>query len=225
MKDQYFGDFGDYQKISLLQKLSKAGLRVTTYWMKTLDDSSTDGKHITYLLKPALWRSYETEIFDFLNEKIKSKKRLLSHIEGSSYCKGIQFINDPIEDTLVRDAILEKICRDNTQDVVFFDPDNGIEVASTNKKNVHKYVTWNEIIKTFNSGKSVLIYQHFSRSSRESFIKNKMKEIKQRIDAPVLSLKVKHSVYFFVIQEKHKKQIEQALREFTITWKQFAVVK
>ncbi len=224
MKDQYFGDFGDYQKVSLLQKLNRTGLKVTTYWMKTLDDMSTDGKHITYLEKPSLWRSYEGEIFDFLNEKIKSKKRLLSHIENSPYCKGIHFIGDHIENPLVRDVILKRICADNTQDIIFFDPDNGIEVASTNKKNLHKYVTWNEIIKTFNSGKSVLVYQHFSRSNREVFIANKMKEIKQHADALVLSLKVKHSVYFFIYHKKHKKPIDQTITEFTGVWKQLAVV-
>ncbi len=57
MKDQYFGDFGDYQKISLLKKLKTTGLTITAYWMKTKDDQSTDGKHITYLTKPELWRT------------------------------------------------------------------------------------------------------------------------------------------------------------------------
>lgn len=223
MKDQYFGDFGDYQKVSLLQKLNTEGLKVTTYWMKTLDDKSTDGKHITYLEKPNLWRSYEAEIFDFLNEKIKSKKRLLSFIENSSYCKGINFITEHIENLSIRDAILKRICSDNTQDIIFFDPDNGIEVASTNKKNLHKYVTWNEIIKTYKSGKSVLIYQHFSRSNREVFIKDKIKEIKQRIDTSILSLQVRHSVYFFIYNKKHKKRIEQALKEFTSIWEQLAI--
>ena len=173
MKDQYFGDFGDYQKISLLNKLHEGRVQTTVYWMKTKDDDSTDGKHITYLQKPDVWSMYEPNIFSFLNKKVTSEKRSLTHIEKSLFCQGIHFINKYIEDRTVRDQILKTICEVDTSELLFFDPDNGIEVVSINKKNIHKYVTWHEIINTFTSGKSVLIYQHFSRVNRNLFIKNK----------------------------------------------------
>jgi hypothetical protein len=222
MKDQYFGDFGDYQKVSLLNLLSE-DLKVTVYWMKTVDDGGTDGKHIAYLKKPDIWRTFEPNIFDFIAEKIGTKKRRLSHIESSPYGKRIQFINKHIEDEDVRAGILKDICADKTVDVVFFDPDNGIEVLSTNKKNAHKYVTWEEISKTFNSGKSVMIYQHFSRVNREKFIKHKLQEIRKRLHAPTLALQVKHSVYFFILQERHQAKATKAIEKFSKIWKEWAV--
>lgn len=224
MKDQYFGDFGDYQKISLLEKLNKSGLKIITYWMKTPDDGGTDGKHITYLNKPNIWRVYEPEIFDFLANKINSSHRHLSHIEKCKYCKGILFINENIENVKVREKVLEEICSNKIADLVFFDPNNGIEVASTNKKNIHNYVTWNEILQTFNSGKSVLIYQHFSRSNRDTFIKSKVNEIKKKINAPVITLRVKYSVYIFIIQKNHTIKIQKSIADFSSKWKEWSML-
>jgi hypothetical protein len=218
MKDQYFGDFGDYQKISLLKILKNKGLHIVTYWMKTKDDTTTDGKHITYLQKPDLWRSYQPDIFDFIRKKISSGKRLLSHIEEGDHCQGIRFISDYIEDIKVREKILENICADKTSDIVFFDPDNGIEVVSTTRKNMHKYVLWDELIQTFNSGKSLLIYQHFSRSNREVFIQNKIDELRQKINTPILPLRAKHSVYFFVPQKRHELLLKEAVKDFSEVW-------
>lgn len=186
--------------------------------MKTSDDGGTDGKHVTYLKSPQLWRSHEPDIFDFINTKISSGKRLLLHIEKSNHCKGIDFISKNIENLKIRNDILRNSCLKSNSDVIFFDPDNGIEVASANKKSIHKYVTWNEIIQTVNSGKSVLIYQHFSRSNREAFIKNKLQEIKQKIGIIPISLRVKHSVYFLIPQKKHKKQIRESLKTFSKIW-------
>jgi hypothetical protein len=153
MKDQYFGDFGDYQKISLLKALKEEGLNIVVHWLKTEDDKSTDGKHITYLSRPSLWRDYESAIYDYLNRCIVTGSRNLSHIENSLFCRDIAFVNNLIEDDVERAKSLEGIIKNPTYNLVFFDPDNGIEVKSTNKKNSHKYVLWNEIISIFNAGK------------------------------------------------------------------------
>ncbi len=163
-------------------------------------------------------------IFDFIVEKIQTGKRTLVHIEESDHCKDIVFVNKHIEDQIVRTTILDELCNANTSDIVFFDPDNGIEVNSTNKKNVHKYVVWDELEKVFASGKSVLVYQHFSRSNREVFIQNKIDEIKKRIEADVMAVKVKHSVYFFVVHKKHQLKIQLILKDFAKTWDSLVTV-
>jgi hypothetical protein len=224
MKDQYFGDFGDYQKISLLKFLQDEGFSLLVHWMKTKDDGSTDGKHISYLEKPDTWRSFDPEVFEFLRSKTTSGKRLLSHVEGSNLCKKVQFISDYIEDRDRRSHMLDTIRRSGAE-VVLFDPDNGIEVASTNKKNIHKYVTWNEILKTFDSGKSVIIYQHFSRTNREIFVQNKIAEIRGKVACPVVSVQVRHSVYFFLMHKEHRAGLLRAIGRFADTWKRLAVVR
>ncbi len=224
MKDQYFGDFGDYQKISLLQTLKNKGLKVVTHWLKTSDDQSTDGKHITYLATPLLWRDYEPEIYDYLKERLSTGIRSLSHIENSPFCREIHFQNDLIEDSDARKRSFESIIESPNFDLVFFDPDNGIEVASTNKKNIHKYVLWDEISSTFNSGKSILIYQHFSRSNRDKFIQGKLNELKKRLNCEVFALRAKHSVYLFAMHDKHSENIKSGLNIFSDKWKNLGVL-
>lgn len=224
MKDQYFGDFGDYQKVSLFKILRDQGLRVLVYWMKTPDDGSSDGKHVTYLEKPELWRSFAPDIYDFLKEKIGTGERLLTHIEESTYGSGIGFLNQSIEDSEERAGALKRVI-ESEADIVLFDPDNGIEVVSTNKRNIHKYVTWDEITRAFQSDKSVIIYQHFSRSNREDFIRGKMAEIHKRVTGEIRSVQVRHSVYFFLIQESHGESLGKVIADFANIWKNLAIAR
>jgi hypothetical protein len=69
VKNQYFGDINDYRKYGLLRTLCGGGqLKVGVYWMLTISDQRTDGRLIRYLGKPELWRSYDPELFDCLQE-------------------------------------------------------------------------------------------------------------------------------------------------------------
>src|SRR5262249_19660345 len=56
-------------------------------------------------------------------------------------------------------------------DLVFFDPDNGVQVASVGKgrRTSAKYVFWDEIEEAFAARASVLVYQHFARVERSQF--------------------------------------------------------
>ncbi len=219
MKNQYFGDFGDYQKFSLLKHLrDSAKLNILVHWMKTKDDFSNDGAKIKYLSSPNEWASFEPEIFAFIDGHIKQEKRDLALYEKSEHAKNITFLSDFIENENVHAKLLEKIKTDQKSDLVFFDPDNGIEVKSTNPKNRHKYVTWANIKTAFEAGKSVLVYQHYSRMNRDKFIAAKLTEFKERFPQDVFVIKVKHSVYFLLPQIKHKKEIAKALQNYSTVW-------
>lgn len=221
MKDQYFGDFGDYQKISLLRNLRETNLSILVHWMKTSDDGSSDGRHVSYLNNPKIWMDYEPDIFEYIKQKIVKNKRSLIYIENSVFCKKIDFLNKKIENIKDRSLTLKSTI-ESSADLVFFDPDNGIEVKSTNPGNIHKYVTWKEIIETYKSGKSVFIYQHFSRSNRDEFTQNKLKEIREKIGKEAIALRVRHSVYFVIPQSKHKSIIDLSLQKFVKTWGHFS---
>ncbi len=224
MKDQYFGDFGDYQKLSLLHILRNQDLNIVVHWLKTRDDASTDGKHIVYLEAPSLWRDYDPEVYDYLKDRFSTGRRTLAHIENSHFCRDITFKNSYIEDLLDRESLMHSILSDPKCQLVFFDPDNGIEVASTNRKNVHKYVLWKEMTAAFDSGKSIMIYQHFSRSNRENFIREKLANLKEKLGADVLSLRGKHSVYLLAIQKDHSEKIRESLAIFYSKWKNLGTI-
>ena len=226
MKDQYFGDFGDYQKFSLLKALRDIGeFKITVHWMKTRDDDGKDGMRITYLENPVTWGSYDKEIFDFIKEHVKRGRRDLSLFEKSAHATGMQFVSDILEVGRERLWLLEKIQKDKFSDLIFFDPDNGIEVKSTNGRNRHKYVLWDEIDCAYGLGKSVLVYQHFPMTNRDMFIREKLGDFEQRFPCTIFAIKVKHSVYFLIAKKKHATNIHKALTSYADIWRGLVSVK
>lgn len=226
MKNQYFGDFGDYQKFSLLKTLRDVGnFKITVHWMKTQDDGGTDGKHVSYLSDSLTWGSFDKEIFDFIKGYIDQKKRDLALYEESAHAIGIRFVNDHIEDSQRRFDLLDGIRSDKKSSLIFFDPDNGIEVKSTTAKTLNKYVLWSDIKIAFNSGKSVLVYQHFSRKNRNAFIEDKLQEFEKHFNADVFVIKVKYSVYFLLAQKSHTRNIRKVLTHYSKVWKSLVSVR
>lgn len=225
MKDQYFGDFGDYQKFSLLKFLrDTGGFKIVVHWMKTTNDESADGGRIGYLKDPSTWAAFDQEVFHFLKDHLALNKRELMLFETSAHASGITFVKDPIHDLTKRQEMLEQIRNDRNTDLVFFDPDNGIEVKSTNKKNQQKFVLWNEIQLAYDSGKSVLVYQHFPRENHEAFVQRKLKELRNHFDAPLFAIQVKHSVYFLISQRGHSKKLHMVAQQYANLWKSLAIV-
>ena len=51
MKNQYFGDIGDYGKYGLLRWLAGQGLSIAVNWYLTPDNASNDGSIRVYVKK------------------------------------------------------------------------------------------------------------------------------------------------------------------------------
>ena len=65
MKNQYFGDIGDYGKYGLLRYLGERGLSIAVNWYLTPNDASNDGNIRGYLSKEKD-RRYDPELYDAL---------------------------------------------------------------------------------------------------------------------------------------------------------------
>ena len=60
------------------------------------------------------------------------------------------------------------------RDLVFFDPDNGLEVKSVTGKKRSKHVLLDEVADHYAGGRSVLLYQHHGKTlPRKVFVKEK----------------------------------------------------
>ncbi|MBI4457555.1 hypothetical protein HY633_01165 [Candidatus Uhrbacteria bacterium] len=220
MKNQYFGDFGDYQKFSLLKALrDSGGFNIMVHWMKTRDDGGNDGNRVAYLHDPETWGAFDNDIYRFLQKRIASGQKDLSVFEKSEHAAGLLFAGDNIEKFEDRLRTFGEVRKEKTADLIFFDPDNGIEVKSTGTSNLRKYVLWNDIESIYDSGKSVLVYQHFPRKDRETVIRERLQEFDDRALRRVFAVRVKHSVYFLLAQKKHEKNIVAALDRYGTAWK------
>lgn len=106
-------------------------------------------------------------------------------------------------------------------DLVFFDPDNGIEVASVRpgRKNSSKYVYLDEIAAFYASGKSVLVYQHFPRVEREAFIASCVDRLRAVAgDATVWAFRTKHVVFLLLINPRTGVTLNEAAQRAASMW-------
>lgn len=176
VKDQYVGDINDYRKYALLRALSSGGTsRIGVCWMLTPSDGRTDGGKLAYLQQPERHRHVDPELFDILaHAAAKPDRRRLATIEDSGAIPGAVYHNDLLPDDLAsRHAFMGRCAYEfRDVDLIFFDPDNGLEVPSLSKgrKNSSKYLYMDEAAAFYGSGKSLLIYQHFPRVERAVFL-------------------------------------------------------
>ena len=180
MKNKYFGDVHDFHKYGLLQFLQggkSAGWSwsICVNWMRTEFEpkkGNKDGGKRNY----DNLKDYAPDIF----EKLKpynhphAKRDVAEFPKLDILSRKTKFYTDCVPDAdyetkhniKIREA-RKRWFDDFTDeatgyDLVFFDPDNGIEVKSMNygTKYSYKYIYSKEIAKVYNRGQNVLIYQH-----------------------------------------------------------------
>lgn len=201
MKNQYFGDVNDYQKYGILRILSTIGsLKIGVCWMMTPNDGRSDGELRRYVSVPGRWRGFDLELFDFLCESQKAERSVKLLVES-----GILYSSrfyDQVVPTVVSDRtnfFLLAASALNGSDLIFFDPDNDIEVKSVGlrSKDAPKYIFWGEVMATISQGQSVLIYQHFPRERRAQFIQKIFANICDRVGRfQTYAISTSNVVYF-----------------------------
>lgn len=215
MKEQYVGDVNDYRKYGLLRLLGRSGLKLGVCWMLTPDDGRTDGNKLSYLDQPAHQR-HDPELFALLRRvKDEPDARRLVLIESSGILPNAVFVNSIIEDPLAARQLWfrQAMAALADCDLVFFDPDNGLDVLSKAKgtKNSSKFVFRDEVATTYSAGHSVLIYQHFPREERGSFITRIAERLRATTPtADIWAFRTPHVVFMLLIQPRHRAALTAA---------------
>jgi hypothetical protein len=226
MKNQYFGDINDYRKYGLLRGLQSLGHgRLLVAWMLTPDDGSRDGGRRSYLRDPDTWMRYDPTLFIGLAGMLRSPSvPEVSLIERSPLLPRAFYYA-----AVVPDARKERdewrqglLCAAHDADLVFVDPDNGIEVPSkpVGCKGSSKYVTWREVRDIWEMGCSVLIYQHFRRERRTTFAERLTAELRARVGARfTAAFCTPHVLFLLAAQEQNKDQFREGILLLTQRWK------
>ena len=183
MKDQYFGDINDYRKYGLLRSIIRAStFRLLVAWMLTPDDESTDGKFITYLENPERWSGHDPVLFQTIRALLaRHQTRRVNLIENTDLLQGASYFSTHVPDSASgRSSWFSSLAQQaHDSEIVFLDPDNGIEVMSNpyERRGSSKYLYWDEIRTLWTAGKSLWIYQHFIRETRLNFIQRKLEAL------------------------------------------------
>jgi hypothetical protein len=231
MKNQYFGDINDYRKYGLLRLLTKCGeIKTAVCWMLTPDDGRGDGGFIGYLEQPNKWQAFDEPLFDRLRELVLTQNlRDVRGAETSAILPACRFApgflpDDPDGRGRYFDAFVDLA---QGCELVFFDPDNGIEVKSKpyGRKDSSKFLYWREIERLWSGGHSLLIYQHFPRAKRDVFVEHKARELAERTRAPeIISFRTSHVVFFLVPQGERLEFFEERGEEVETVWQRQILV-
>jgi hypothetical protein len=175
MKNQYIGDINDFHKYALLRSLGGAMEgRVRICWMLTAPDDRSDGLRLGYLDDPPQFRAFDTTLFDVLKRLVSNDERSIETLEASLILSGASFHSQILtDDREAREsyfASLQTTLEPN--ELVFFDPDNGMEVPSVRKgtRKSAKYIYWEELSSVLGDGRAICVYQHFPRRPRQAFV-------------------------------------------------------
>jgi hypothetical protein len=192
--------------------------------MLTPADSRSDGESRRYLEAPGRWRAYDPELYDKLRRLlVPGESRSVHHARNWELIPGATYYEAVLRD----DAGSRRNYFDGAWSelkscpIIFLDPDNGIEVPSKRLgvKDSSKYIYWGELTQAFERGHSLVVYQHFIRESRDTYVARLAEEFAGRLNAPLVdSFRTAHVVFFLVARPEHVTAVDRAHQQIHAQW-------
>lgn len=227
MKNQYFGDIGDYGKYSLLRAFANEGISIGVNWYLTENDGSTDGKHTKYLDDPREER-YDPELFACLKEMVDANKRSIETFEMKGMIPEATYYHQLLdiskwtgikEKRVVRKAWHEKaLLQLQDAELVFLDPDNGMTDNDTStRKDSVKYAFASEAAEYYKRGQNIVYYCHKGRRTWEQWDDAKKilcKEIPDAVFTAVTFRRGTQRTFIFAIHKVAYPKYHRILKTF-----------
>lgn len=207
VKNQYVGDINDFRKYGLIRALTgEDELKPGVCWMLTPDDGRTDGRFLDYLDKPRQWRDLDAKAFDAMRQIVhEHKRREVSLVKESGILPRAKFfapiLHDDRESRITYFVSAKAALRG--VDLLFFDPDNGLEIPSVpfGRRRSQKYLYWAEVPEFLSADCALLIYQHFPREERQSYMRRRASEISQALGhVSVCTFRTAYVCFFLVVR-------------------------
>ncbi len=249
MKNQYFGDVNDFRKYGLLRVLTgsidpnkskKNELSLAVCWMLTPDDDTSHGNRTEYLKLPIpnIYSDLDSKLFNyFVGLDIASGKNRDVINAQNIDCLPVTslFYPEPSEhvpsDKNRRAEYINNLLKGSTKyDIIFFDPDNGMNVKSRpyGTKYSSKYLYQSELTASYTCGHSILLYQHFGMQpgGRGLFIKNIADDFKRSIGIDeIYSFRSAHVVFFLLPQVRHRGVFAERIEYLRQNWSSIRKIK
>lgn len=239
MRDEYVGDVGDFGKYILLNKLREFGrgkikLGVNWYYNTQPENHhANDGRYTNYL-NPLYRNSNRYKecsppiqpIYEQLGTIVNNEQRQIAEIENRKIlidgtifystplpCNALQGRKKEREDWFKNS--LEKI---EAANIVFLDPDNGIETPNVTKTQARavKYAFFDEIERYYIEKKTVIIYNHRDRTPQQQYEERFITLRNHDRRPPILRFK-RFSVrdYIFLPQKDDQQLIDELIEKLT----------
>ena len=226
MQDRYAGDVGDFGKIGMLRQIASTGLKVGINWYLTYkpeEHDNDDGKHIGYLNNKS-FQDCDDELLNILRGIVVGNRNI-SALEEAKLIPNAQYYS-----TILRPGSDRSFSRDiwhknslealADTDIIFCDPDNGLLVRSVTLSSAKsdKYVTENELIAHYLSGKSVIFYNHRCREKEQVYLQRfvSLQMRNELVSAEWKGLKFTRGTirdYIFILQPFHFEKVNGAIEK------------
>jgi hypothetical protein len=186
--------------------------------MLTDDDGGPDGRFRAYLdptKKAGKLRRLDPPLHDALVGMLTANRPAVSLFEVSGALPGAAYYSVTVPDDVYDRHLWRRGLEVAVSgaDLVFVDPDNGIEITSKpiGRKGSSKYVAWSELEAIWKSGASLLVYQHFRREERGAFARRMAEDLKGRIGVQhVEAFRTPHVLFLLAAQDRHLSAFQAA---------------
>jgi hypothetical protein len=217
MKDQYVGDVNDFAKYQLLRLCEPFFERLVVAWMLTEPDERGDGARIGYLQDPGRGEA-DIELFRALAEIVSNGDRSIAAVERSGILGEARHASELMPASREERAnYFEAVgALGGVRSLTFLDPDNGIEVASVaaGRRHSERYVYWEELSGLAARGGSLLVYQHFPRVERRSYLEDLLMRLGEETGGLGTFAAFTPQVGFlFAVQDEHLASVREAIIE------------
>lgn len=228
MQNRYVGDIGDFGKYGLLKSaFSTKQLRLGVNWYLTdpnelKETSRNDGQYTEY----EELKNCDVDLYNTLQSLIKENKRTIEEVENRNIFPkdNTIFYNNQLSFNGVSGIEARSKKRKDWEEsglqvlkdsqVVFFDPDNGLEVKSHSKTSIKgiKYVFYGEVVRYYEKQKSLIIYQHWDKRIKDSEYRKRIMTIYNHVKMVqeifyLMWNPFPQRCYVFILQEPHKELI------------------
>ena len=240
MQDRYAGDIGDFGKFVLLKKLFPASVnKIGVIWYLFPDESHNgDGRHIQYISNPE-YSQCDAQLIKGLANVVKSKRTVASleaenllpqstiyfskpldfHVNYNKQTKAHKEKRNQLRQQWLHEAA-ESVKKCN---VIFLDPDNGLEIKSVSKLSQiksGKFAYYSEVNEFFNNKNICIIYHHLNRvcthSEQMQYRANQLKNIAEH-DCTVFGIRFypySPRAYFIITNKNEASKMRKKIKEF-----------
>jgi len=219
--------------------------KIGVIWYLHTDEDTNDGIHVDYLNKKE-FTECDNDLARKLRRIVHKEKRTIKNLENAEILKSntiyfddcVNFHQEHQKQTKehkdlrleLRKKWLERAIRKTTGcNVIFLDPDNGMEVGSCRELNRFKsgkYAYYREI-NSFLENKSILvIYQHLNRNQKHATqIKSRANELRNLLPPHITIFAIRFKrysprAYFILCDEKYRTEIKENIMTFlSSNWK------
>lgn len=235
MQERYAGDVGDFGKFKLLRHLfNTANYKIGVIWYHFPDEfHNNDGGHTDYVYKESFQDS-DIDLCERLRIVLDGERTIDSLEDGgilpnnTVYFSALLNFHNKYTSHNKRDRENRKSERENWLEmaircvsdcnVIFLDPDNGLEIASCariSQMRAGKFAYYSEIDRLMKGKRACVIYHHLNRHrTHEEQIHTRLCKIRELIDPTGRVFGLRYRPYspraFFILTEKSE---ENYIRE------------